>query len=319
MKKLLILIFFGFLASKGFAQSKKFFLSKDDRITDSVKAKSYMLVFNKTESDSVYHMKQYSLEDLIIVSGSFKDDALSIPHGLYMYYQINREFKNGSFSKADNYKEDDSYKKPIAHYLSSKGKFLNGKMNGEWLHYAKNDTLKRVETFVNDVLDGPYKQFWENGRPMLSGNYKNGLREGTWIQDGGLYEITYEKGKVLSKNLNKVIQAQQEKEKRELEEKVREETRYYIQAKPKGDFKAELKKMMMQENSNKLVNEEAILSFIVKEDGTLSDPTITGLSDIKLMQKIKEFFKNAESWYPGTKGIDRKPTPNYIVYSLRYL
>ncbi len=113
------------------AQNVKYFLDKNDQLTDSAKAASYMVVYAKTPTDTVYKMEQYSLENLLMVTGAFKDQALSIPHGQYAYYIINRETKNGSFSKANNY-QDTTYRKPIDHFLDARGTFINGKMNGEW-------------------------------------------------------------------------------------------------------------------------------------------------------------------------------------------
>ncbi|TCC91676.1 hypothetical protein EZ428_07920 [Pedobacter frigiditerrae] len=317
--KLILSFFFVFgLNQFGFSQNLKYYLDKTDQVADSAKATSYIVVFAKTNSDTVYRMEQYSLENLLIVSGSFKDEALSIPHGKYVYYIISRETKKGSFSKANNY-QDTTYNKPIGHYLDAKGEFLNGKMNGEWLHYFKNESVKRVETFNNDVLNGSYREFWENGKLMLSGNYKNGVKDGVWQQDGGLYEITYQDGKSVGKKLNKEVQAQQEKDRREFQQKIKETSKYDVQARPKGDFKSDLRRFLSLENFNAIANEEAKVSFIVKEDGKLSEPTVTGLSDSTLMMKIKDFFMKTEAWFPGTTGIDKKPTVNYIQYTLRYL
>ncbi len=154
---------------------------------------------------------------------------------------------------------------------------------------------------------------------MLAGNYKNGLKDGVWLQDGGLYDVTYLEGKNIDKKLNKVVQAQQEKDRQDLRLKIKEASKYDVPAKPRGDFKAELRRYLSVANFNEIVNEEARVSFIVKEDGRLSEPTVTGLSDSTLMEKIKTFFIQAPSWYPGTTGIDKKPTVNYIQYRLRYL
>jgi antitoxin component YwqK of YwqJK toxin-antitoxin module len=300
------------------SQNLKYYLDTKDQITDSTHAVSYMIVFEKTQKDTLFRMKQFSLENLLIIEGAFKDEALSIPHGEYIYYTIIRESSNGSFSKANNYK-DTTYHKPIAHFIDARGKFVNGKMNGEWLHYFKNESIKRVETFENDILNGSYKEFWENGQLMLSGNYKNGIKNGIWLQDGGLYEVTFVDGKSVNKKLNKVVQSQQLKEKKELQLKIKEVSKYDVAARPKGNFRYDLREFLILQNFNAIANEEAKVSFIVKEDGKLSEPTVTGLSDMTLMVKIKEFFAKAQLWYPGTTGIDKKPTVNYIQYRLRYL
>lgn len=318
MKIFLLIVFISIWTNFSYAQNSKFFLDKDDQITDSVKAKSYMILYERKLTDTVYYMKQFSLENLLMVEGSFKDEALSVPHGIYSYYIIHRETKNGSFSKANNY-QDTSYHKPLSHYLDARGLFINGKMNGEWLHFFSNGDVKRVETFKDEVLDGTYREFWGNAKMMLSGNYKNNKREGVWLQDGGLYEVTYKEGKSESKKLNKDIQSQQEKEKKELDKKLKEASKYDVQARPKGDFRSELRNFMSFNNYNSIINEEAKVRFIVKEDGKISEPTVTGLSDMTLVSKIKEFFLTANSWYPGTTGIDKKPVVNFVVYSLRYL
>ena len=46
--------------------------------------------------------------------------------------------------------------------------------------------------YTENILDGKYTLFWENGNLRLSGIYKNGLQDGIWQQynEDGILTLT---------------------------------------------------------------------------------------------------------------------------------
>jgi antitoxin component YwqK of YwqJK toxin-antitoxin module len=305
MKRLFILFVLIFLFKEGSAQNTTFYLDKNDQIIDSTKAVSFLIIANKAETDTIYQMRQFSLEKLLIVSGSFKDAALSVPHGTYYYYKIIRETPKGWVKGTDTI-----YRKPISRHLEKTGLFLNGKMEGTWKAYYADGTLQQIENFKHDVLDGPYESFNPNGTSLIKGNYINGKREGMWMEREGLEEITYVNDVVTKRKKNKQMQE-------ELDTKMKERSKYDVSAKPKGDFRNELKRFMVIANPNGIGLENAKISLMVNEKGEISEPQISGLSDFTLMAKIKEFFLKSK-WYPGTSGKDKIPVRTLVSYTLAY-
>lgn len=300
----------------GLAQEKKeakLFLDKQDQMTDSVNAKSYLIVHEKKEGDSVYRAEQYSMDSFLILKGGFADANLSVAHGEYSYYAIHRENKKGDWSlekiKNTNY-VDTSYRHPVSHFLEKKGLFLNGKQNGRWVTYYKDGTVKQIENFKDDSLEGKYQSFHSNGGVLAEGNYQNNEKNGIWKEFDGLSTFIYADGKLVKKTINK--------EKADsIQNAQKTMFKYYRPAHPQGNFVADLRKMMASSNVNEIQNEIIKVSFIVNEKGAVSNVNIYGSSDFTLNDKIKEFISNS-IWYPATNGKDKKPVVSPITYNLVY-
>ena len=300
MKKYALSLSLLWLSFNGLAQNVKYFLDKDNQITDSANARSFMIVFEKLPNDTVYQMKQFSLENLMLISGSFEDAALSIPHGTYYYYEISRAQQNGPNNQ-----------KPITRYLDKSGSFFKGKMQGVWTSYFADGSVKQIQTFRNDELNGLYQIYGQNGKVMTEGNYQNGLREGKWIDRFGLHEVVYRNDKEVKRTVNKVLQ-------KEMENESRERTKYDVKARPIGNFVSQLRDFMKQENHNNIVNENASVTFTVNENGEISNPTVSGMTDFVLMGKVKAFFLKLDKWHPGTTGKEKTPVKTLVTYTLFY-
>ena len=44
-------------------------------------------------------------------------------------------------------------------------------MSGEWTYYYQNGKIKEIVNFKNNVEDGVFKEFYENGNIKAEGNY----------------------------------------------------------------------------------------------------------------------------------------------------
>ena len=60
--------------------------------------------------------------------------------------------------------------------FSMEGKIKNGKKDGLWKYYHENGQLQEEETYKDDELDGPYKDYSPNGNGQIQseGTYKDG-------------------------------------------------------------------------------------------------------------------------------------------------
>ncbi len=80
--------------------------------------------------------------------------------------------------------------------ISQKGKYLNDKIEGEWLIFWPNGSVKQKLSFHNGLLDGPCYTFYPNGAksgfyPMKAGK-KNGKTEGYSASGNLVSANTYE-------------------------------------------------------------------------------------------------------------------------------
>ncbi len=63
---------------------------------------------------------------------------------------------------------------------TSAGVYVNDKRDGEWIDKYPNGTRKLVRTLKNEVLHGPYRSYFGNGRPETEGRYVDGFKFGVW-------------------------------------------------------------------------------------------------------------------------------------------
>ena len=63
-----------------------------------------------------------------------------------------------------------------------KGVMINGKKEGLWNEYYNDGSLMSISIYTNDELNGPYIFYRENGWVYSIEQYKNGLKEGKWVE-----------------------------------------------------------------------------------------------------------------------------------------
>jgi len=84
------------------------------------------------------------------------------------------------------------------------GKYDGGKKTGLWTTTFNNDKPAFKIHYEDDIRNGKYTAFWENGNIRVTGKYEKGLQEGTWIQyneEGVQYLTTlFKEGKELKWN-----------------------------------------------------------------------------------------------------------------------
>lgn len=84
------------------------------------------------------------------------------------------------------------------------GRYEGGLREGTWKSYFENNKIASEISYSQNILDGKYTIYWENGNIKLTGKYENGLQEGIWQQynEDGILTITtlFKEGKELKWN-----------------------------------------------------------------------------------------------------------------------
>lgn len=190
MRKSFIIILFVLFSLCGYGQVRTVYFDVKDKVTtDSTKANSYA-IYGKISGDSLWVFKKYDRDGYLLVTGSFKDDLLSIAQGKFVYYNwIN---PNESFSNAATLSQGKE------RYIVQSGNYDQGLRQGKWFSYYESGEIRNVVVFNTGVMSGEFKFFDENGKLQESGQFMNDKKQGTWILSGGLKVVNYENDQVIS-------------------------------------------------------------------------------------------------------------------------
>lgn len=190
MKRLFLLLVFTSCYFFSNAQIKTLYFNEDDQvISDSTQAVSYALL-GRVTGDSVYTVKKFDADGYMMMTGSYKDDSLQVPHGSFVYYDwVELVSPLGNTLLPANGKE---------RYISLKGSFKNGLRDGRWITYYQNNSIKDVIHYKNNLMNGEYRNFNYKGNLETVGNFVNNKREGTWSLNGGRVVSQYKNDKVIS-------------------------------------------------------------------------------------------------------------------------
>lgn len=157
-----------------FAQLKPIYFQGDNLTSDSTKATSYG-VYGKLTGDNLYALKIFDLENNLKVTGTYKDENLTIPHGAFVYYADVNLFNNVN--------DETFYLKGKTRYITGKGSFQDGKQTGRWITFFPDGKIMNVTTYVNGIRHGFFATYTKKGKIVLSGMYAAGKRDGDWIYD----------------------------------------------------------------------------------------------------------------------------------------
>ncbi len=120
-------------------------------------------------------------------------------NGKLMSYGIYRDMKkdslwlnfgpSGRISNSENYKSDLLDGKKTIYYVpedptdktqvvSTVMNYKQGKLDGEYIEYFNNGTIKAKGSYVNDKKDGIWVRYHVTGKKMVEERYRNGLKYG---------------------------------------------------------------------------------------------------------------------------------------------
>lgn len=189
---LFLLVTASTLFSKVSAQVIPIYFYGDSIVSNKNKATSYA-VYGKLSDQELWAFKRYDLYDNLLQTGSYKDDRLTTPHGVFSFYMDLEAFNDLHLT---NYKLKDKYR-----FLSQAGNFTNGLEDGKWQLFYPDGTVFNSQVYVKGKLQGEFVTYDKYGNIEIKGNYVDGQRDGLWIFEGGAQEVIYEKG-VLKSAMN---------------------------------------------------------------------------------------------------------------------
>jgi antitoxin component YwqK of YwqJK toxin-antitoxin module len=143
------------VCSSSFAQVQRAFITKEGRYSNNPQgAVSYILI-RKLDSDSAYSVKQYDMRDTIMISGTYKDELLTVPNGKFIYYYKAR-FPAKKDLQAQKQQEINIKGIDTNNYVQMTGYFLNGKREGVWVTFSSRGVIGQRSTYENDKMNGPF-------------------------------------------------------------------------------------------------------------------------------------------------------------------
>ncbi len=189
IKLTLILIFLGY--SLVFAQTTPIYFNDNVITADPNTANAYG-VYGKLSTEQLWVLKKYDFDDNLLVSGSYKDSLLSIPHGNFTFYNSVFDYNDKNFT-AYKFRDTDRY-------ISQKGVYSNGLEEGIWYSYYPDGKVISYTNFVKGKLNGAVKSFSAKGKLLFSGQYKDGLKDGIWYDLQSKIKDVYERDNLISTN-----------------------------------------------------------------------------------------------------------------------
>ncbi|MGZ3767220.1 MAG: toxin-antitoxin system YwqK family antitoxin [Mucilaginibacter sp.] len=296
MKKLLLLLVLTLPACFAEAQVYRTFLDENGHSTDSAKAKTY-IIFRQL-ADTAWLMQHYDKNGNIMEAGTFKDRALQIPHGKFVFYHkfAPKNLKNKSFARAGL---------DTMNHLKTYGVYKDGLKEGYWVDYFPNGHKAVVNYYEHGKLNGPSETYnYDTNTVLARGSYENDQREGHWtlLNPHGVVIQTdvYHLGKVVSS---------------------KESMPAYEPPKPMPEFYT-----YMDKGVHNMINDPAdlpqsgirvVVTVDVSDSGKLSNPKLVGKGYSKSFDKnLLELLGKSPLWVPANTGEEKKPIKDFSILSV---
>lgn len=189
MKFTLLIFFLNCTISQAFSQAKPIYFNGNRVTTDANQATSYG-VYGKLSGEELWVLKRYDLDDNLMFSGAYKDEQLTKPHGKFIFYGSIQDYNYQNFTNFKNITTD--------RYITQQGEYVDGLEEGKWTDYFPDGRLMGYRNFLNGKPDGETAFFNYKGRRMFVGQYKNGMRTGTWYDLKKKVKDVFENDKLIS-------------------------------------------------------------------------------------------------------------------------
>jgi len=284
-----------------FAQSHVIYIRPDGSKTLSPDSANSYIMYEPV-ADSLWSMRQFSMDHMIMTSGYYADEAMTTPHGKFTYYQY---FSGGQRVTYDFEKRKyDTIKYEASNYISKSGYFVNGKRNGKWEVYNMHGKIYQICFYRDDKLSGLMREYDDDGKQILEeGFMKDDYRDGNWsfyTPKGALMgTIRYYKG-----------------EKQGINSKLTGKALSVRRGMPDYDLGAYLTGALRNRKLDHKGNCGLTYMMHLNTDGTLSKPeTLRTGCDIELEVAIGEILMNAPAWDIAKK--DGKPVEATAVIFLQ--
>lgn len=185
----LLMFLLCFFVLSTFAQAKPIYFSGNRVTTDKDRATSYG-VYGKLSGEDLWVLKRYDLDDNLMFSGAYKDEQLTKPEGKFFFYGSIYDY---------NYENFTNFKNPTTdRYITQQGMYVDGLEEGKWVDYFPDGVIMGYRNYKNGKLDGETAYFNHKGRRLFVGQYKAGLKTGTWYDLKKKVKDVFEDDKLVS-------------------------------------------------------------------------------------------------------------------------
>ncbi len=236
--------------------------------------------------ENTWAVLDYHMSGQIQMSGTYKSGKLKKKEGHFVYY-----FKNGQKSSKGDYYKDHKNGPWLSWHdtgeLKTNGLYdSKGKKSGYWKHWYSSGVMDCEGEYVKDKKNNEWNWYFKNGQISSREIY----RKGELLK----FEYWDEKG-------NRVDEAE------------------YVNKMP--EFDGGLKALMRYLKNNIKYPKEAklanisgriYLQFTIKEDGSISDVTITKSVHPILDEEALRVVENMPDWTPGRQ----HNRPVEVLYNL---
>lgn len=144
-------------------------------------------IYNKLKAKGSYKegwkdgiFRKYDDEGRVTEEKSYKSGKLDGAHRTFYTngkLEMERFYKEGKQDGKDVYYEFDGT-------LRREHNYKDGKQTGKQYSYIKGTFELKETSYYNEqgLLDGDFEQLYLFGQPRTTGHYKNGQKDGTWVQ-----------------------------------------------------------------------------------------------------------------------------------------
>jgi antitoxin component YwqK of YwqJK toxin-antitoxin module len=180
-------------------------------------------------SNGVYFVSDHYKNGQIQMTGSYSSKKFKEKTGHFIYY-----FENGHKDTECNFLKDNTEGLWTSYYENdvkkAEGKYSAGKKVDTWSYYNEDGKLKAKELYernqlkifelyycngsvsyhaeiANGSMQAKATLYTIDGKPVLTGNLKNGERDGEWIRtfENGEMKLYYKDGYLLNKPLGGIV------------------------------------------------------------------------------------------------------------------
>jgi len=191
MKVRLVILLVVATVFQAFSQAKPIYFNGNRVTSNADQATSYG-VYGKLSGEDLWVLKRFDLYDNLMLSGSYKDEQLTKPHGKFIFYSSIYDYNYENFTNFKNPKTD--------RYTSQQGEFVDGLEEGKWYDYFPDGAIMGFRTYEKGKLNGEVSFYNHKGRRILHGHYKEGLRDGIWYDLKRKTKEVFENDKLISTN-----------------------------------------------------------------------------------------------------------------------
>ncbi len=275
------------LAVSAFGQASKIYITSDNKYSyDAVNAVSYILV-SKTP-DSLYFVRQFNMKDSIELEATYVDNQLSVQHGEYKLYRWEKQVRTTKFDY--NTKKLDTLIVQGKNYLSTKGYYINGIKEGEWIDYYRDGCRQKLNTFHAGKLNGSFKMYGPGNTISIEGGYLNDKLNGIWYNfsfKGDTSGIDYYSDGVLKKHISYLS-----------DKKFKS---HFKLGMPSYDLSYYINKKISKEDRDTIYkNYYGKYTFTLTKEGKLTNAIIERVNNLKVDTDIIEIFLAGSLWKPAT-------------------